>query len=333
MLASIFIRARNEESHIEDCLKQVFDQRTKSSIEVILLDCSSTDRTVELASKYPVAIFSLPQKHFEYSSSLNFGLKISKGEFFVPLSAHSVPVDDKWLDRLLESVARDDRFGASYSRQIPWDDASLPERRWFLNQFPTEAHSQTRNEFSSAADIGREPFDVLSFSNASSCIRREVATRFPFRSVPFAEDRAFALDCLAGGYSLHYSAESIVHHSHPPRMSDYFSIAERATISRVMINESAFGMFPTWRTSLGVRRAREPLLHPEKIINGVVNGVTALMDPNEKNRRRALRFGVCSIGTTIGKMKGMREAAKLTNAGTAPIASCEEIACNVVRVK
>lgn len=58
-LLSVVIKALNEEQHIEATLQSVLDATRSLDAEVILADSCSTDRTVELASRYPVRIVQL----------------------------------------------------------------------------------------------------------------------------------------------------------------------------------------------------------------------------------------------------------------------------------
>jgi glycosyltransferase involved in cell wall biosynthesis len=53
MRVSIVIRACNEEKHITSLLEGIAQQFLKEA-EIILVDSGSTDRTLEIASQYPV---------------------------------------------------------------------------------------------------------------------------------------------------------------------------------------------------------------------------------------------------------------------------------------
>jgi len=56
---SIIILARREAPNMEACLKAIYQQKFEGSLQVIVIDCGSVDRTLEIASKYPV----LPAEH------------------------------------------------------------------------------------------------------------------------------------------------------------------------------------------------------------------------------------------------------------------------------
>lgn len=53
---SVVVIARNEEAAIQACLESVLEQTEGLTREVIVVDSASTDRTVEVARRYPVTI-------------------------------------------------------------------------------------------------------------------------------------------------------------------------------------------------------------------------------------------------------------------------------------
>ena len=232
---TIFIRARNEAARISQCLEQVFSQKTDYACEVIILDCESSDKTVECARAFPVTIFSIPPSLFTYSAALNFGVMQARGSFFVPLSAHAVPADNLWLAQLVTPLVSDTSIGASFSRQLPWPEASTPEVETLLNVFPEEATTCRWQDLSMLG--AEEVYRKVLFSNVSSCIRTEILKAIPFREIPFSEDRFFALECLKAGYAIHYAPTSRIFHLHAPSRSESTSVTKRAMVSKSLILE------------------------------------------------------------------------------------------------
>ena len=100
MLASLIIRACNEEKHIARLLDGI-SQQTEKDYEIILADSGSTDRTLEIASHYPVHVVHIQPEEFTFGYSLNRGVKQSRGELIVIASAHVFPVYPDWFERLL----------------------------------------------------------------------------------------------------------------------------------------------------------------------------------------------------------------------------------------
>ena len=60
---SVVIISRNEERNIARCIESVLEATDEmASYEIILVDSVSTDRTVEIAKKYPIRILQLKHK-------------------------------------------------------------------------------------------------------------------------------------------------------------------------------------------------------------------------------------------------------------------------------
>jgi rhamnosyltransferase len=66
--------------------------------------------------------------------------------------------------------------------------------------------------------VGRRGF----FTDANACILRSAWERVPFRDVPYAEDRALALDMLRAGYAKAYMPAAAVLHSHDYTALEHF---------------------------------------------------------------------------------------------------------------
>ena len=79
-LLSVVIIAKNEEKKISDCLESV-----KWADEVIVVDTGSTDKTLELASKLGVKVFS--KNDGSYSDWRNYGLKKVKSDWVLYVDA------------------------------------------------------------------------------------------------------------------------------------------------------------------------------------------------------------------------------------------------------
>ena len=85
-LVSVVIATKNEEKNIADCLVSIKQQSyLQKSIEIIVVDNSSTDKTTQIARKYTVKIFNQGP---ERSLQRNFGLlRKATGKYLVFLDA------------------------------------------------------------------------------------------------------------------------------------------------------------------------------------------------------------------------------------------------------
>lgn len=88
-LVSVVISTKNEEKNIENCLKSIiFQTYPKENIEIIVVDNSSTDKTVEISQKYTDKVFN---KGPERSAQRNYGmLEKSSGEYLMFLDADMI---------------------------------------------------------------------------------------------------------------------------------------------------------------------------------------------------------------------------------------------------
>ena len=131
MSVSIIIRAFNEEEHIGRLLYGI-SQQTYPKPEVILVDSGSTDKTLEIASHFPVKIVQIKPKEFTFGRSLNYGVAAAAGEFIVNISAHCYPTYPDWLDQLTQPF-KDPSIGLSYGRQIGGSSNHYSEHQFFSN--------------------------------------------------------------------------------------------------------------------------------------------------------------------------------------------------------
>jgi len=142
-LISVIIRTKNEEQWIGHCLKKIFSQK-KVNIEVILVDNLSNDKTLDIAKKFPIKIIKI--KNFKPGKAINLGVKKSKGEIIVSLSAHCIPCDDYWLKNLTRNL-NNKKVAGIYGRQIPLPYTSDLDKRDLLNTFGLDKKIQRKDSF------------------------------------------------------------------------------------------------------------------------------------------------------------------------------------------
>ena len=97
---SIVVRCFNEEQHISKLLSGI-SQQTIKDLEIVLVDSGSTDKTLRIASRYPVRIVHINPEDFSFGRALNRGCEAATADFIVMASAHVYPVYNDWLEKLL----------------------------------------------------------------------------------------------------------------------------------------------------------------------------------------------------------------------------------------
>ncbi len=98
---SFIIVARNEESAIGRCIESVVAEATGLNAEVIVVDSSSTDATVNIACGFPITVLRLrPNPHLCPSAGRYVGSAHSNGQFLAFFDGDMVVVSG-WIDAAL----------------------------------------------------------------------------------------------------------------------------------------------------------------------------------------------------------------------------------------
>jgi glycosyltransferase involved in cell wall biosynthesis len=207
-LVSILIRTKNEERHIGQTLAVIFSQ-TYKYFEVIIIDSGSTDKTLEIAKKFPVQIYEIKPEDFTWGFSLNYGFMRAKGEYVVCLSAHSLPLSEDWLEIII-SKFKDDNVAAVMCNTLPWPDCNPFDRRGLLKKFNMPKQ-----------EIPESPPFI--FGNVSSAIRKSIWEEIHFdESLSYCEDEDWRRKVKKLNYKVMYEPEAKVYHSHNETLSQIY---------------------------------------------------------------------------------------------------------------
>ncbi len=124
---SVLVRAKNDEVLIERTLKGIFSQPIKP-FEVVVCDDNSTDRTREVAARFPVRFFAHPSGPYKPGKTLNALVADAKGDIVVFNNSDAVPLDERWLEELLKPLLSD-RHVFAFANQMPRADAQALVRK------------------------------------------------------------------------------------------------------------------------------------------------------------------------------------------------------------
>ncbi|MEM1581038.1 MAG: glycosyltransferase [Candidatus Bathyarchaeia archaeon] len=119
-LVSVIIPALNSEATIEKLLNSIMalDYR-KNRLEVILVDGGSTDRTKEIAQKYPIKI--IVEKRRGINVARNAGVRNSCGEILAFTDSDCVVPRD-WIRKIVENF-KDPRVGCLGGSALGYGDS------------------------------------------------------------------------------------------------------------------------------------------------------------------------------------------------------------------
>ncbi|MFC1551039.1 glycosyltransferase [Candidatus Latescibacterota bacterium] len=88
---SVIVTTRNEEAHIEECLKSILRQTyPQDKIEILVIDNNSSDSTKEIAGRYTENVHNFGP---ERSAQRNFGVENSSGKYILYLDCDMILSD------------------------------------------------------------------------------------------------------------------------------------------------------------------------------------------------------------------------------------------------
>lgn len=201
MLISVVIRTLNEEIYLEEILHNIQLQELlpHQSIEVVIVDSGSTDRTLQIAQAYKCRVTHIKQEEFTFGRSLNIGCNFSEGEVLIFISGHCVPADKNWIQELVKPIS-EGRASYVYGRQIGRDATKFSEKELFKKYFPD--NHQTDN------------FDFFC-NNANSALLKSVWKEYMFdEMLTGLEDMELAKRINSMNHKILYSHKAIVFHIH-----------------------------------------------------------------------------------------------------------------------
>jgi 2-desacetyl-2-hydroxyethyl bacteriochlorophyllide A dehydrogenase len=197
---SIVIRALNEERWLPEVFDALARQRYRD-FEVLLVDSGSIDRTRDIAAAHGARIVRLRSEDFTFGHSLNAGVHEARGRLIAILSAHAIPANEDWLERLVAPLRRE-AVAMVYGGQRGHQISKFSEARDFERLFPTCPHEVC------------DP-DNPAANNANSAVRRDLWETHGFdEGLPGLEDLEWAKYWIERGLKVMYEPEACIIHVH-----------------------------------------------------------------------------------------------------------------------
>jgi glycosyltransferase involved in cell wall biosynthesis len=193
MQASVVIRARDEAGAIGRTLDRLAAQT--AAHEVIVVDSGSRDGTEAIAARRGARVLTIEPARFTFGRALNAGCAEAGAPVIVALSAHALPPDEGWLERMVQRVA-DEGVACAYG-EVRGEDG-MPLR------------APVRQD---AAMLERNPY--WGYSNAAGGFRAALWRERPFREdMPGTEDREWSRWALSRGLVCLLDPALAVEHDH-----------------------------------------------------------------------------------------------------------------------
>ncbi len=195
---------------LSDYLKYTFEMIKKQACsfeyEIIIIDSSSTDGTVEFIKRQDNVIFhQIEKKNFGHGKTRQLGVEIANGEYVVFVSQDATPINNQWLETLFKKIKDNQEIVAVSSRILPRDNALAIRKYSILSEWPASTEDFIIN------DIEKGEYKM---HDVSAIYRKDFLIKYKFDDVEFGEDVLIAKKALKNGFKIAFSAKSIVEHSH-----------------------------------------------------------------------------------------------------------------------
>jgi rhamnosyltransferase len=180
-------------------------------LDILVIDSSSSDATLDIAKQHAVHTVIIPKGEFDHGGTRTLAGKIrSMGDILLYLTQDALPFDDRAIEILIQPLLAEQKCGAAFGRQIPFQDATPFAQHLRLFNYPPQSYIRT---YADRTAIGiRAAF----CSNSFAAYRRDALEEVGWfmENLLLAEDMHVCARMLMKGYRVGYIADAMVYHSH-----------------------------------------------------------------------------------------------------------------------
>lgn len=206
---SVIIPTLNAEHEIE-ALLIALDRQSIQPNEILVVDSSSEDKTIELVQKHKrVRLLEIDRRDFNHGGTRDMALRESSGDFVCFLTQDAIPASDDYLKRLVAPMAEDSNIALVSGRQLPKNDARRFEQLVRSFNYPDCPSVRSKSDL--------DKFGIKTFfaSDVCSAYRRTAYLECGgFELVNTNEDMLMAARFIAAGLKVAYEPSAEVYHSH-----------------------------------------------------------------------------------------------------------------------
>lgn len=207
-MITIIIPTYNAGKYLSKLLNSIKKQSIKD-YELIIIDSSSDDNTIDIAKQYTKNIILIPQDEFDHGGTRAKAAKIAKGEILVYLTQDALPYDKYSIENIIK-VFKDTNIGAVYGKQLSYENTNLFGKHLRRFNYPNTTIIRTKN------DIEKYGIKTAQLSNSFAAYRKDILMEVGnFKNgLILGEDVYTGAKIILNNYSLVYTAEAKVYHSH-----------------------------------------------------------------------------------------------------------------------
>lgn len=223
IMFSMVILTKNSVGVIDNLVNAILEQEFDYEYEVIFMDNSSTDGTVNYLKSTPFKhkkIIHVPEGEFSHSGTRMRGTYEAKGKCVIFFTDDIILIGKKFLTELTKPVL-EGKVAAAYGVCQINEKSCDPIDAYLHNDWWEDCHDVIEpisqfcwNYFT--PELRRK---LCNFDNCSSCIDREVLLKVKFPDVPYGEDMMFAKKMILNNYRIALSKNAKFYHWHKVRFT------------------------------------------------------------------------------------------------------------------
>ena len=191
------------------CISAILDSEFKPN-NILVIDSGSTDGSDILAVNAGFKLIRIDRNDFDHGGTRQMAAEQLKDyQILIYMTQDSILASPQALGSLVSAFG-DDKIGAAYGRQLPRKEANHIEAHARFFNYPDTSNKRT------SLDIPKMGIKAAFMSNSFAAYRTKAlfeAGGFPDKII-FGEDTLVAARMLQLGWSIVYTADAMVYHSH-----------------------------------------------------------------------------------------------------------------------
>lgn len=221
----------NAEYQIGPLLAMLLAQSRKPD-EILVVDSSSEDRTVEIAKSFEgVAVLEVKRAEFNHGLTRDLALRNTSSEIVCFFTQDALPAHREVLTELTRPLIENRDIAIATGRQV-----AKPDARRF-EQLVREYNYPAKSEIRSKADIPRLGIKAFFSSDVCAAYRRSTYLELGgFGRTHMSEDMLMAARAIHAGYKVAYCGNAEVIHSHDLTFRQQFG--RNAAIGSFLVQRS-----------------------------------------------------------------------------------------------
>jgi rhamnosyltransferase len=186
------------------------ESQTIKNYELIVVDSSSSDNTVDIAQSHRANVITIPHSEFDHGGTRTLAAMEAKGDILVYLTQDALPYDEYAVENIIKPFADDRKIGAAFGRQLPYPEASVFAEHLRLFNYPDTSYTRVLD------DKKKYGIKTAFLSDSFAAYRKSILKEIGYfkSGLPFGEDTCTGAKILLKGHKIAYVAEARVLHSH-----------------------------------------------------------------------------------------------------------------------